>query len=182
MNARASRWRIDRVVGAAAIASEHDERGVTERRRVPATDHRRLVREHGARRTPTVVDRADDVLGGNAHVGEEHLVEVRGAGDLSERSDVDAWVCRSSSSNVMPRCFGTSGFVRARRIAKSHRCAFDVHTFWPLTTNSSPSRTGARREVREIAARARFAEQLAPRLVGAQERAEVARPLLGVVP
>ena len=77
----------------------------------------------------------------------------------------------------MPRCFGTSGFVRASRIAKSHRCAFDVHTFCPLTTNSSPSRSArVARFARSLPA-PRLAEQLAPRLVGAQQRPQVARPL-----
>ena len=77
----------------------------------------------------------------------------------------------------MPRCFGASGFVRASRIAKSQRCAFDVQTFCPLTTNSSPSRSAAGREVREVAPGRRLAEQLAPRFVGAQERTQVPRPL-----
>ena len=40
----------------------------------------------------------------------------------------------------MPRCFGASASVRASRMPKSAVSAFDVHTFWPFTTNWSPSR------------------------------------------
>ena len=41
----------------------------------------------------------------------------------------------------MPRCFGVSGSVRAMRMPNLENCAPDVQTFWPLTMNSSPSRT-----------------------------------------
>ena len=41
----------------------------------------------------------------------------------------------------MPWCLGTSGSVRARRIPHSARWAAEVHTFWPVTTHSSPSST-----------------------------------------
>ncbi len=40
----------------------------------------------------------------------------------------------------MPRCLGASGSVRASRIPKSAVSALDVQTFWPSTTNWSPSR------------------------------------------
>ena len=41
----------------------------------------------------------------------------------------------------MPRCFGTSVSVRAMRMPNFDTWAPDVQTFWPLTMNSSPSRT-----------------------------------------
>ena len=53
----------------------------------------------------------------------------------------------STMKNVSPSCLGTSGSVRATRMPKSAYWAFDVHTFWPFTTQSavssapSPSRT-----------------------------------------
>ena len=47
----------------------------------------------------------------------------------------------SSSRYEMPRCFGASGSVRTSRIARSACRAPDVHTFWPFTTSSSPSRS-----------------------------------------
>ena len=39
----------------------------------------------------------------------------------------------------MPRCLGASGSVRTRQNIQSANCAFEVQTFWPLTTNSSPT-------------------------------------------
>ena len=41
----------------------------------------------------------------------------------------------------MPRCFGTSGSVRASSIPKSAESAPEFHTFCPVTTHSSPSRS-----------------------------------------
>ena len=41
----------------------------------------------------------------------------------------------------MPLFFGRVGSVRASRMAKSASCAQVVHTFCPLTSHSSPSRT-----------------------------------------
>src|SRR5436190_8935727 len=41
----------------------------------------------------------------------------------------------------MPRCFGTDQSVRARSIPYSAWWALVFHTFWPLMTHSSPSRT-----------------------------------------
>ena len=40
----------------------------------------------------------------------------------------------------MPRCFGASWLVRASSMHHFARCASVVHTFCPLTTQSSPSR------------------------------------------
>ena len=42
---------------------------------------------------------------------------------------------------LKPLCLGTSQSVRAISSAYSDVVAPDVHTFWPLTTHSSPSRT-----------------------------------------
>ncbi len=41
----------------------------------------------------------------------------------------------------MPACFGASGSLRAISIAISDSCPNVVHTFWPFTIHSSPSRT-----------------------------------------
>ena len=49
--------------------------------------------------------------------------------------------CMSTMNAVMPLCFSASGFVRQMISPKSEYCAPEVHTFWPLTTHSSPSRT-----------------------------------------
>ena len=41
----------------------------------------------------------------------------------------------------MPLRLGASGSVRASSTPKSERWAHVVHTFWPVTTQSSPSRS-----------------------------------------
>ena len=41
----------------------------------------------------------------------------------------------------MPACLGTSMSVRASSMPKSAESAAEFHTFWPVTTHSSPSRT-----------------------------------------
>ena len=43
--------------------------------------------------------------------------------------------------NEIPRCLGASQSVRAMSMPKSAFLALEVHTFWPLTTHSSPSRS-----------------------------------------
>ena len=56
------------------------------------------------------------------------------------RTSTPGW-CRSRRKYVMPWRFGTSGSVRASRTPKSARCAHVVHTFCPVTIQSSPSRS-----------------------------------------
>ena len=88
---------------------------------------------------------ADPVRVRDAHVGEEDLVELGLAGDLAQRPHVDPGrvSCRGRNS-VRPRCFGTSGSVRATRMPQCASCASDVHTFCPETTQSAPSSRTAR--------------------------------------
>ena len=50
-------------------------------------------------------------------------------------------VCMSTTKYVMPLWASAVGSVRARRMPYRATCASVVHTFWPLTTNSSPSRS-----------------------------------------
>ena len=47
----------------------------------------------------------------------------------------------SITKNVMPSRLGTSTEVRAMRIPHLANCAPEVHTFGPLTIDSSPSRS-----------------------------------------
>ncbi len=42
---------------------------------------------------------------------------------------------------MRPRCLGASGFVRATSMHHLARWPSVVQTFWPVTTQSSPSRT-----------------------------------------
>ena len=57
-------------------------------------------------------------------------------------------------------------------------CAPVVQIFWPLMTQSSPSRTARGAQAGEVGAGAGLAEQLAPDLLAAQHRPEVALLLL----
>ena len=82
--------------------------------------------------------------------------------------------CMSTMNAVMPLCFSASGSVRQMISPKSEYCAPEVHTFWPLSTHSSPSRTAVVDERRDVGAGARLAEQLAPDLLAAQQLGEVA--------
>ena len=50
-------------------------------------------------------------------------------------------VVMSMISALMPLCFGASGSVRTKQRHQSAWWAPEVHTFWPLTTKSSPSST-----------------------------------------
>ena len=52
--------------------------------------HAAFVRERRVRDAPTFVQRSDEPVVGDEHVGEEHLVELRLVGDLAQRSHLDA--------------------------------------------------------------------------------------------
>ena len=76
-----------------------------------------LVRERRLRHAPAEVLLADEVLGGHAHVGEEHLVEA-GASPVMLRIGRTSMPGRSIGmmKYEMPRCFDTSLRVRAIRM------------------------------------------------------------------
>ena len=64
-----------------------------------------LVAERDLGEPPPVVLVADDVGGGHAHVGEEHLVELVRAGHLHDRAHLDARACACRATKyVMPSC------------------------------------------------------------------------------
>ncbi len=56
------------------------------------------------------------------------------------RTSTPGW-CMSIRKYVRPACLGTSQSVRATRMPMSAWSALVFHTFWPLTIQSSPSRT-----------------------------------------
>ena len=56
----------------------------------------------------------------------------------SGRTSTPGWRI-GRTSMLMPACLGTSQSVRASRMPRSDSSAPDVHTFWPVTTHSSPS-------------------------------------------
>ncbi len=58
----------------------------------------------------------------------------------SGRTSTPGWSI-SNAKYEMPVCFGAFGSVRAISIPRLQICAVDVHTFWPVMTHSSPSRS-----------------------------------------
>ena len=79
---------------------------------------------------------------------------------------------------VRPRCLGTSQLVRSKARPQSDHQAPVVHTFEPLTTHWSPSRTAVVERAGHVRAAARLGEELHPQLVTAQDGRDVTQLLL----
>ena len=94
-------------------------------------------------------------------------------GSVARRSPASA--CRREYE--IPRRLGASTSVRASRRHQSAWRAPLAHSFWPLTTNRSPTRPGRRPQAGEIGARLGLGEALAPDL-SVEDRREVAPALL----
>ena len=110
--------------------------------RARARERDPLVHQGGDRDVPAVALGPDAHRVGDAHVVEEHLVELGVAGDLHERPHLDARRVHVDDEVREPAVLrARRGSVRASNIPHRDRCASVVHTFWPLTTHSSPSRT-----------------------------------------
>ena len=175
MYASASRWRM---TGSPVRCCSRARRARSRNPTAPPLPiSARSVAQRRLRDTPPAVHLADHVVVWDAHVGQEHLVEVGDAVDLAQRPHLDAGraSCRRRKY-VMPWCFGTSGSVRASKMPSRCGARPSFQTFCPLTTHSSPSRTARVRSPARSEPGARLAEQLAPHLVAAQQRREV--PLL----
>ena len=120
-----------------------------------------------------------DVLRGDAHAREEHLVEVGDAGDLAQRPHVDAGrlhVDDEVRDAAVLRLLGIGARdqdppVGVLRVRVPHLLPVDD----PLVAVAHRTRA----ERGEVGAGTGLAEQLAPQLVAAQHRVEVALLLLG---
>ena len=139
----------------------------------PAAGRQRdpLVRERRLGHAPAEVLLADQVLGGNAHVGEEHLVEARVARHVADRANLDAGEVHRDDevrdAAVLRHVVAGArdedaelGVVGERRPDLLAVDAVDVAVA-----------LGAGTEVREVGARARLAEELAPQLLAREHRA-----------
>ena len=125
---------------------------------------------------------ADDDVGARAGAGEEDLVELRGAGDLDDRADLDAGLVHRHEQ-VREALVPLRAAARCGRRTKhqSATWASDVHTFWPLMTHSSPSSTARVCDVGEVGAGVGLGVALAPQLRRrAGSRAGTARCCSGV--
>ena len=137
-----------------------------------------LTGEYGHADTPAAVQRAEQVLGGQLHIGEEHLVELGLAGHLPQRPDLDAGEIHRTEEE-------RDALVLLRlRVGASHEDApvavAPATAPHLLAVHHEPVAValGLRGEPTEIAAGAGLAEQLAPQPVGRERGAEVVGLLL----
>ena len=143
-----------------------------------AADRHPLVHERRERHVPALADVAEPLAVGDAHVGEVHLVELGLAGRLHERPHFDArrvHVDDEHREALVLRLLGVGAHdddaeARDVRERRPHLLAVDD----PLVTVAHR----ARREARDVGARARLAEHLAPDLFAREQRAQVAALLL----
>jgi hypothetical protein len=139
--------------------------------RVRIADHVALVLERRARHLPALPALADDPVRGRARTVEEHLVEQRAAGHLAQRADRDAGLVHVEQQVGDARVLGRVGLgaeqaehvVRLVRTRGPDLVAVDH----PLVADE----LGARRERREVAARARLAVALAPDVLAGERAA-----------
>ena len=80
----------DRPVGVATASSISSAVGPVAPQHAAGRQRHALVAERDLGQPPAVVEVADEVRGGDAHIGEEHLVERVPAGHLRDRADLDA--------------------------------------------------------------------------------------------
>ena len=122
-----------------------------------------LVAEQELRVVPAAVELADEVLAGDADVLEPDLVDLVAAVDQLDRPDRRRpGLSMSMSSIEMPACFLASGSVRTSVKIQSPYWPSVVQVFWPLTTQSSPSRTAVVRSDGEVGAGVGLGEALRP--------------------
>ena len=83
-----------------------------------------------------------------------------------------------STAIADPRCLGTSGSVRFSAGCPGRESAPVVHTFWPVTTHASPSRSARVDSPARSDPAPGSLEQLAPDVVGPQDPGQVVASLL----
>ena len=121
---------------------------------------------------------ADDVRGRDAHVGEEHLVELVRAGHLHERAHLDARrshvddEVRDAAVRFGVRVGAGEQDAEARHVRKRCPDLLAVHDELVAVAH------GTRRQACEVAARGRLAEQLAPDLRPVEDARQPLRALL----
>ena len=137
-----------------------------------------LVRERRVGDRPSVVQRADELIVGHEHLVEEHLVELGVAGDLHERPHLDAGrlhVDDEIRDALVLRRVGVGARqadapARELRVRRPHLLAREQ----PAVVDAHR----ARLQRREVGAGVGLAEELAPDLVGGEDRREPALLLL----
>ena len=176
--ARARRWRTTGSSRRPTLSRERGERAVAPRRRVAAADDRRLRARAPTRAgaQPPSISPTTFSTGTRTSVRNTSL---KCAAPVIWRSGphVDpgrAQVEEEERDPAMLRRVGVRAREQDREVAQVRVRRPDL---LPVDDELVAVALGARREVREVAPRGRLAEQLAPRLVGAQQRPQVPRPL-----
>ena len=108
----------------------------------PAADGHPLVHQGGRGHPPPGADGVEALAVGDADVGEEDLVELGVTGDLAQGADLDArGVHVDDEVGQCPGASARRGRCGPGAVPSVAVWASVVHTFWPFTTHSSPSRT-----------------------------------------
>ena len=140
----------------------------------PAADGGALVHQRGHRHPPAVAHVADAVGVGDADVGQVDLVELRLAGDLAQRPDLDArrvHVDGEVGQALVLRLVGVGAGDEHPAVGQvGHRVPHLLAVDHPLV--AVLHRPGA--EAGQVGAGARLAEQLAPDLLAREHRAQQA--------
>ncbi len=141
-------------------------------------DRATLVGQRGHADAPPFVERTEQRIGRDHDVGEEHLVELRAAGHLPQRANLDArqrHVEQEERDALVLRSVGVGPGHQDAPVADSTSGAPDLlavdHEGVTIGDCRGPQR-------RKIAPGLGLAEELAPHLVGLDDRAEVSLLLL----
>jgi len=143
-----------------------------------AADGDPLVHQRGGGHPPALADLAEPVLVGDAHVGEEHLVELGLAGDLPQRPHLDAG--RGHVADEVGHA-AVLGHVRVGAGDQDRPARLVRHGRPHLLAVDDPVVAvahGAGAERGQVRSGARLAEQLAPDLLARPQRAQEALLLL----
>ena len=142
-------------------------------------DRQPLVHQGGERRLPALAHLAQALAVGDAHVGEEHLVEVGAARHLLDRPHLDARRLHRQEEHGEAGVLGHVGIgagdddavVAVMRARGPHLLAVD-HPALAVTL-------GAGADAGHVGARRRLGEELAPHFLAVQRRLDVALEMLG---
>ena len=137
-----------------------------------------LVAEAGVGDPPAVVDLADHLIGGDAHVVEEDLVEVVGPGDLAQRAHLDARGPHVERERGDARLFGRVRVGAGEQVADVGVVPVGRPHLLPGDDEVIAVADRAGPQAGQVAARVRLAEQLAPQVLAGPDARQVVPPLL----
>ena len=137
-----------------------------------------LVEQGRHRHLPAPADLAEQVLRGHLHAVEEDLVELGLTGDLRERANFDTGGLHVDDQVRKPRVAGGLGVAPREQDAEAREVRERRPHLLPVDDEVAVLLARARAYTREVGARARLGEALAPDLLRGEDRLEIARLLL----